>query len=216
MDTPTRSRTPGRPAGEPQQRERLLDAALAAFSQAGIAASSLRQIATRAGVTPALVNYYFGNKDKLLQAAIEERLLPTLGLLTKALSEAGDEPSALVRGFVLGMRDMVASHPWLPPLWVREVLCEGGLLRPLLVDRVAPLIPRPLAERFAAAQRRGALNPDLDPRLLGVSLIGLTLFPYAAAPIWRGLFPAPELDDDALVRHTLVLLERGLEMPHAR
>jgi TetR/AcrR family transcriptional regulator len=210
------SRTPGRPGGETAaQRERLLDAALNAFSHKGIAASSLRGIASEAGVTPALVNYYFGNKTKLLAAVVEERLLPLLMNLAQGLRQVGDQPIELVGGFIQGMRRIVQAHPWLPPLWVREVLCEGGGLRELLMSRVAPLIPHLLAERFAAAQRRGALNPDLEPRLLVVSLIGLTLFPYAAAPIWRGLFDAPELDDEALARHTLVLLERGLETPRA-
>lgn len=212
----TPPRAPGRPGGEALvQRERLLDAALTAFSHQGIAASSLRAIASEAGVTPALVNYYFGNKHKLLDAVVEERLLPLLRGLSQGLQEAGAEPATLVADFVQGMRQLVQAHPWLPPLWVREVLCEGGGLRELLMSRVAPLIPQLLAERFAAAQGRGALNPDLDPRLLVVSLIGLTLFPYAAAPIWRGLFAAPELDDEALARHTLALLERGLESPHA-
>lgn len=214
---PTAPRAPGRPAGETiLQRECLLDAALSAFSHKGIATSSLRAIASAAGVTPALVNYYFGNKEKLLAAVVEERLLPLLTELGKNLRQAGDEPIELVRGFIQGMRAIVEKHPWLPPLWVREVLCEGGGLRNVLINRIAPLVPQMLAARFAAAQRRGELNPDIDPRLLVVSLIGLTLFPYAAAPIWRGLFAAPELDDEALARHTMALLERGLENPRGR
>lgn len=182
-----------------------------AFAHDGIKAASLRGIAQRAGVTPALVNYYFGNKPRLLDAVVEERLLPLLIGLSQELRQVGDEPIALVRGLIQGMRRTVQAHPWLPPLWVREVLCEGGGLRERLMGRVGPLVAHMLAERFASAQRRGALNPDLDPRLLVVSLIGLTLFPYAAAPIWRGLFDVPELDDEALARHTLALLERGLE-----
>ena len=35
--------------------------------------------------------------------------------------------------FVRGMSAMVASHPWIPPLWVREILCEGGQLREQLM-----------------------------------------------------------------------------------
>ncbi|WP_079201215.1 TetR/AcrR family transcriptional regulator [Pseudomonas sp. CC6-YY-74] len=215
MKTPTKvttPRAPGRPAGDsPAQRERLLDVAVQAFAHDGIKASSLRSIAQQAGVTPALVNYYFGNKAKLLATVAEERLLPLLMGLGQELRQVGDEPIALVSGFIQGMRRTVQAHPWLPPLWVREVLCEGGGLRELLMSRVGPAVAHMLAERFASAQRRGALNPDLDPRLLVVSLIGLTLFPYAAAPIWRGLFAAPELDDAALARHTLALLERGME-----
>ena len=61
-----------------------------------------------------------------------------------------------------------------------------------------------------AAQREGRLNPGLDPRLLVVSLVGLTLFPAAGAPIWRQLFDAQDLDADALSRHTIALLQGGI------
>src|SRR5690349_5665465 len=57
-----RTRAPGRPAAAgPELRARLLDAALACFVRSGIAATPLRAIATEAGVTPALVHYYFGD-----------------------------------------------------------------------------------------------------------------------------------------------------------
>jgi len=59
-------------------------------------------------------------------------------------------------------------------------------------------------------QRKGELNPDLDSRLLVVSLIGLTLFLAASAPIWRRVFLADDIDIDTLRRHTLALLDRGI------
>jgi len=105
---------------------------------------------------------------------------------------------------------VVAAHPWLPPLWVREVLCEGGALRDVLFESIGPQLPRMMAARFAQAQAKGEINEDLDPRLLMVSLVGLTLFPAAGAPIWRRLLQADDLDFDALRRHTLALLDRGL------
>jgi TetR/AcrR family transcriptional regulator len=207
----SRPRSPGRPSGDaPQQRERLLDAAVQSFAHAGIKASSLRGIAEQAGVTPALVNYYFGNKTRLVEAMIEERFLPLIRGVASGLQQAGDDPRELVERFVRGLSEMVIEHPWIPPLWVREILCEGGMLREQLSQRIAPLIPLLLAQRFAAAQARGALNPDLDPRLLVVSLIGLTMLPYAAAPLWRGIFANPQIGDEALVAHTLALLERGM------
>jgi hypothetical protein len=49
-----------------------------------------------------------------------------------------------------------------------------------------------------------------------VSLIGLTMFPMASAPIWRQLFGADDIDFNDLRRHTLVLLDRGLELDHAK
>ncbi len=194
----------------------MLDTALQCYSTQGIADTSLRDIAAAAGVTPALVHYYFGDKAQLQQAVMQERLMPVMARLREPLLEAGDDVAALVAGFVQGVGRLVEQHPWLPSLWVREVLCEGGALREMLVNDLAPLIPRLMAGRFDEAQRQGRMNPDLDPRLLVVSLVGLTLFPLAGAPIWRRVFGADEVDFDALRRHTLVLLDRGLELGDAK
>lgn len=210
-------RAPGRPTGrDGDLRSHLLDAALARFARDGIAATSLRGIAAEAGVTPALLNYYFGNRQQMQAAVISERVLPAMGGLRAVLVEAGDDVGALVTGFVRAVGALVAVHPWLPPLWVREVLCEGGALREALLQQIGPLVPQQLARRFTAAQARGALNPDLDPRLLVVSLVGLTLFPAAGAPIWQRLFAADDLGGAALQEHTIALLARGLELDHAR
>ena len=206
-----RRRAPGRPGSHsPDLRQHLLDAALTCFSRQGIAATSLRAIATQANVNPALLHYYFGDKAQLQQAVIEERVMPAVNGVGASLAAAGDDVTALIAGFVRGVGEAVARHPWLPSLWVREVLCEGGALRDLLVNRVGPQIPQQLAQRFAAAQRAGALNPDLDPRLLVVSLVGLTLFPAASAPVWGRVFETAGIDADVLRDHTIALLDRGL------
>jgi AcrR family transcriptional regulator len=190
----------------------LLEAAVVCFARQGIAGSSLRTIAAEAGATPALLHYYFGGKDALLTAVIEEKLMPVMLGLRGPLLQAGDDPRALIRSFVRMVIATAWTHPWLPQLWVREVLHEGGGLRRLMFDRIGPLLPHLLAERFAQLQAQGHLNPRLDPRLLVPSLIGQTMFMAASAPIWRGVFDAADVDADALCDHVLALLESGLEL----
>ncbi|SFS05744.1 transcriptional regulator, TetR family [Dyella sp. OK004] len=206
-----RRRSAGRPSGDERDlRAHLLDVAIARFARDGIGATSLRAIATDAEVTPAMLHYYFGDKAQLKQALIEERLLPALLPMREHLAQAGDDPAVLVAGFVQGIGEVVARHPWLPPLWVREVLCEGGELREVLFNQLIPSLPQMLARRFAAAQAAGRLNPALDPRLLVVSMVGLTLFPAAGAPIWRRVFQADDLGPQAMLTHTLALLKDGV------
>lgn len=209
-----RKRLPGRrpTADAIDLRERLLDAALACFAAHGIGATSLRDIARRAGVTAALVHYYFGDKLQLQQAVVAERLWPVMAQVHAGMGEADDDVAAMVAGFVAGITRVVAAHPWLPTLWVREILCEGGALRGVMIERIGPLLPRLLVERLAAAQRAGRLNSELDPRLVVVSMVGLTMFPLASAPIWQQLFGAGELGAHTVQRHTLALLTRGLEL----
>ncbi|MBT2145199.1 MULTISPECIES: TetR/AcrR family transcriptional regulator [unclassified Rhodanobacter] len=214
MATSTKRAKAGRRAGRPSGddldlRARLLDAAIAQFARVGIGATPLRAIASEAEVTPAMLHYYFGDKPRLVQALVEERLLPALAPLRVQLEQVGDDPRVLIETFVRGIGEVVARHPWLPPLWVREVLCDGGALREVLFAQAVPGVPQLLARRFAAAQADGRLNADLDPRLLVVSLVGLTLFPAAGAPIWRRAFGAEGLGPEAMLRHTLALLDRG-------
>jgi AcrR family transcriptional regulator len=204
-------RRPGRPRRDDgNQRERLLDAAVECFTADGIAATSLRNIAVKAGVTPALVNYYFGSKERLFDAFVAERVLPVSALLRAGIDAGGADARTVVAEFVRSVHAAVARFPWVPSLWVREILSEHGALRPVLLEQISPQVPRVLAQALAEAQKRGALNADLDPRLLVVSLIGLTLFPLAAEPIWRRVFDAGDIDHDALLQHTLALLDRGL------
>ncbi len=217
--TRAKPRRPGRPRGkadETTQRERLLDAAVACFTADGVAATSLRGIAVKAGVTPALVNYYFGSKEKLLAAFIAERVLPVIGSLREGLLAAGGNPQALVTAFVTGLYAVVERHPWWPALWVREVLSDGGALRPMLIEHIAPQVTQVIATSLGTAQHRGELAPGLDPRLLVISLIGLTMFPLAAQSLWRRIFAASDIDNAVLLRHTLALIEHGLGGTHAR
>jgi TetR/AcrR family transcriptional regulator len=206
-----RKRRAGRPSGDDEDlRAHLLDTAIAQFSRSGIAATSLRAIATEANVTPAMLHYYFGDKARLVQALIDERLLPALAPMRARLEHLGGDPAVLIEGFVRGIAAVVANHPWLPSLWVREVLCEGGALREVLFSQAIPNLPQMLAQRFSAAQANGRLNADLDPRLLMVSLVGLTLFPAAGAPIWQRMFGADGLGAEVMLKHTLALLEGGV------
>ncbi|MFC5569622.1 TetR/AcrR family transcriptional regulator [Lysobacter yangpyeongensis] len=208
-----RQRTPGRPSGDaPDLRARVLDAAIDCFVRQGVAATSLRAIATEAHVTPALLHYYFGDKEQLVAALVEERVMPAFAVVRGAILGSDDDVAGLIAGFVRDMAEAVSQHPWLPALWVREVLCEGGALREVVFAQLAPM-PQLLAQKFAAAQAQGQLNAELDPRLLVISLVGLTLFPAAGAPIWRRIFDANDIDAHALRDHTIALLDRGLAIP---
>jgi AcrR family transcriptional regulator len=59
-------------------QSRLLDAAEVVFGEFGYSASNLRQIATRAKVTPAMIKYYFNNKDGLYIGVFARRANPIM------------------------------------------------------------------------------------------------------------------------------------------
>lgn len=54
----------------------ILNSAETLFAEQGFAATSLRNITTKAGVNLASVNYHFGSKDALIEAIFERRIIP--------------------------------------------------------------------------------------------------------------------------------------------
>jgi AcrR family transcriptional regulator len=65
------ARRTGRRPGNPDTREAILKASREAFAERGYDAASIRQIATGAGVDPALVHHYFGNKEQLFLESVQ-------------------------------------------------------------------------------------------------------------------------------------------------
>ncbi|MGW0026690.1 TetR/AcrR family transcriptional regulator [Rhodococcus sp. NPDC003383] len=72
---------------EPGARERLLEATAQIMEEEGYAAATSRRVATRAGVKPALVYYYFPTMDDLFLAVLRSGAETVLERQRRALSE---------------------------------------------------------------------------------------------------------------------------------
>ena len=217
MPQTRRPRTPGRPAAAERgadQREALLDAAKVAFARAGYAATSLKQIAQAAHVTPALASYYFGDKPGLLAAVIEHRVAPAAAHVIGALR--GDAPAIeRLQRFVGDYTAVAARNPWLPQLIVREVLNDEGVLRDTFIQRFGGGLGGALRGTIAQAQAEGALRRDLATEHLAMSLMSLCVFPFIATPLVRGVLgvQVDEASAPALAAHHWSLFLAGAEMP---
>ena len=99
----------------------LLNTAERLFGQNGVTATSLREVMKVADVNRAMVHYYFKNKDGLLDAILERRLVPInqarLNLLGQYALEAGGQP--------LGMDDIIKAYVE-PFIRLRDNADEGG------------------------------------------------------------------------------------------
>jgi AcrR family transcriptional regulator len=201
-------RRPGRPTGAhgSDAREQLLDVALGMFARQGIVETTLGAIAREAGVTPAMVHYYFKTRDQLLDVLIDERFGPLRTELGQAFTSS-DEPADALRAFAEALVATVDKHPWFASLWVREVISEGGLLRLRIAERFGDAHRKATIERIEKWQREGKLNPELEPSLVFVSLFGLTVFPLAT---WKWREGERKLTSEQIARHAVALLTHGV------
>ncbi|MER7891025.1 TetR family transcriptional regulator [Micromonospora sp. NPDC048909] len=174
------TRRTGRRPGKPDTREAILDAARAAFAERGFDAASIRSIAAAAGVDPALVHHYFGNKDQLFLAAMQAPVNPR-ELLPKVLAGGPDGiGERLVRMF-LGVWDSPASTAGVALL--RSAVSNewtARLLREFIVTQVLRRVLEHLDIDPAELPLRGSL---VASQLIGLAMMRhvIRLEPVASA-----------------------------------
>lgn len=108
----TSKKRSGRPSGErgKETETRILDAAEQVFARLGFAGASTQVISEEAGVTKAMIHYYFASKERLYQAVLD-RILFELIRLVQEVTTAEIDRVARLKSFIEGFFDYVARHP---------------------------------------------------------------------------------------------------------
>jgi TetR/AcrR family transcriptional regulator len=210
-----RRRGPGRPTereGGRDVREALLEVAGRLFSERGVDAVSLRELGRAAGVTAAMVHYYFGDKQGLYEALLERALSRVLAGV-REIVESGGEGTDEIGGFLRVLVGALSSERWIPSLIIREVIADNGRFRERFIrefaSQMAGIVPEVLRRELAT----GRLRPDLDLRLGFVSLLGMTAWPFAVRPVLErvlGLDFDAEGFEERFSEHTRRLFLEGV------
>lgn len=207
-----RSRPRGRPAGEDSLdvRAALLAAARERFLERSYREVSVRELAAAAGVNPAMVGYYFGDKQGLYAAMLQEVMGPLAERIEAMLASPGDSEPDLP-GFLRAYMLTAAANPWLPRLILRDVLAPGGAFRDRFIEQFAGRLA-PKVATLAGRGRASPGKPALDPRLTVVSMLSLGLWPFLAMPLLeRALGLEPDRAGiERLIDHTVKFFQAGL------
>ncbi|MEX2469763.1 MAG: TetR family transcriptional regulator [Pseudohongiellaceae bacterium] len=168
-----------RTAAAESVREALLGAARQFFLRREFKAVSLREIADAAGVNSAMVNYYFGGKQGLYEAMVDE----LLSSLQASLDASHERDQITVAEFSTHYSRLLADNPWWPNFVIREVLFSDGPIRERVINRFASVFAPDLLRSLQREIGSGHYRADLDPRLTLLSLMGMTVFPFLARPL---------------------------------
>lgn len=210
----SRSRPPGRPASAEREgleaRATLIETAAGLFAEQGYEATSLRQVARGADVTPAMVAYYFRDKSGLLEAVVREGLEKLLDVVRSVVEEPGD--AAFVPRLIRRYVATTIEAPWIPRIFIREVISRDTPLRTLFVEEFAVHAATLVPEKVLAEIEAGRIRSDLDPRFTIMSLLGICLFPFIAHPVLGPLlgYELNEEFGEAYARHAIDLMNRGV------
>jgi len=193
-------KTPGAPHGPDQVRTAVMAAATDLFVSQGVAGTSVKQIAARAQVNPALIRRYLGTKTELVHQVLS-RLQG--GIMAQLDTYATDQSleAAPVPELVLDRYLRVVTHLVLEGEDIRDYQADFPIIR-----RIINIIEHRNGVPTVEARRRGAQILTLE---LGVHLFGPALLNAAGLPAED----RPELDQ--LVRRLTVSIGSGLLDPRS-
>jgi TetR/AcrR family transcriptional regulator len=121
-------------------QQKLLDAAIEAFSENGFKGTSTRDIAERAGVHHPLITYHFKNKDRLWRAAADRVFYDFNKSVVKAMAAVPNvDPRAKAVAFVRTYLQFSRTHPALHRIILQEANYSSDRLDWLVENHLRPL-----------------------------------------------------------------------------
>ncbi|NXY96809.1 TetR/AcrR family transcriptional regulator [Streptomyces sp. BR123] len=186
-------------------RQKLYEAAVTLIAEQGFSATTVDEIAERAGVAKGTVYYNFASKNELF----EELLRHGVGLLTASLRAAAEETEsnggsrvealdAMIRaGLVFIDRYPAFTQLYVAELWRTNRTWQSTLM--VVRQEAVAVVETVLREGV----ERGELSAEIDVPLTAAALVGMVL---VAALDWQSFQRERSLDD---VHSALSLLLRG-------
>lgn len=189
----------GRRKGNAETRAAILAAARTCFGQSGYVGTTMRSVARFAEVDPALIHYYFGNKEDLFVATMNLAVNPGR-LIPELLAEGPDGLGERLLRFFLTLWEGEQTGSALIAL-IRSASSHEDAAR-MLREFVSTEILGRLATAIAASE------PATRATLVGSQLIGLAMLRYVIK-----VEPLASLGHDELVAKIGPTIQRYLTEP---
>lgn len=171
--------------------ERILQAAEELFITKGYDGTKTTQIAEKAGVTHAMLHYYFRTKDKLFERIVNEKIQFIFSSITLPLSRNASSFTERIKGIVETHFDILVQNPTLPRFIMNEVIANKERASQLMqkLSPMANLMAQSLQAEADNAAQKGEIEA-IDVKLLMLDILSLNVMTFITYPFFETIFPA--------------------------
>ena len=176
MEVSARTAAMRKPKAPKANRARIVQAAIDEFASRGFKGASMDAIAARTNTTRALINYYFGSKEKLYLAVLEH-VYAEIRHAESFIDLDHLEPAEAIRRIVEFTYNYYLDHEGFVRLVVAENQAKGRHLKksPAMRALNRPIIDR-LGRVIVRGQREGSFRMDVDPADMHMAIAALGMF----------------------------------------
>lgn len=163
----------------------IIETAEALFSKKGYGATTVRDIAEEGGVNIAMISYYFGSKEKLLEALFNHRLGNLKLRVESLLKNESLSPLQKIEILIDEHVERVIQHEG----FYKIMLCEQVINKNPAIIKFLLEIKKSNAglinQLISDGQKKGAFKKNIDVILLMSTLVGTVIQALINYPFYR-------------------------------
>ncbi|MPR35728.1 TetR/AcrR family transcriptional regulator [Salmonirosea aquatica] len=151
----------------------IIEVAERLFASKGFAGTSVRDIAQEADINVAMISYYFGSKEKLIEALFSVRMVQTRTQIEMILQNEELTPLQKVNIWIDMVIDRLMSNQCFHKIMMREQLSTERT--PIISGQIMELKIRNMElmkKLITEGQEKGAFRHDVDLTLMVTTLYG--------------------------------------------
>lgn len=168
-----------RPRNRERSKRLILEAALREFACHGHSGARVDRIAREAGVSKPLIYDYFGDKEAIYSAALEE-VYVRIRQGEQALDLTSRPPETAIRELIQFTMDHYRRNPWFISMLATENLRGGQSIREVQHgENLQSALIEQLTDVLERGRRDGVFRADVDPEEFYVSIASLCYFPMS-------------------------------------
>lgn len=169
--------------GKQSKEQQILAAAEQEFLTRGYDGARTTSIAQAAGVTHAMLHYYFRTKEQLFERIVDEKFEAISDSMFAIMGDPSLPIIERIKGGIAAHFDFVAENPLLPRFVINEIISRPERYE-LLHKRIGDIIDNisnGLQSEIDHAAERGEME-KIDIKMLFISIMSLNIFTFLAYP----------------------------------
>lgn len=174
--------------GKQSKEQQILAAAEQEFLTRGYDGARTTSIAQAAGVTHAMLHYYFRTKEQLFERIVDEKFKTMSDSMFAIMGDPSLPIVERIKGGIEAHFDFVAQNPLLPRFVINEIISRPERYD-VLYKRVGAIIDnvyRGLQSEINRSAERGEIE-RVDIKMLFISIMSLNIFTFLAYPFMEPL-----------------------------
>ena len=187
-------------------KRNIIEVATEEFASKGFSGARVDDIAARTKTSKRMIYYYFGGKEGLYIAVLEEAYRKIRNI-ESTLDLEHQSPESALRTLVAFTFDYQNAHPEFVRLVMNENILNGAYVsRSKVIQRLNNAVIGALGDLLARGQQEGTFRRDVDPIDLHMSISALCIFNIANRATFSTIFKRDMASPKALAaRRTQVV-----------